>query len=214
MVSVSHTQGQPLPDVRPAAQQERRPILDEREGAPEREEQAAESWPCRYGYGEFALDRLIGVARCEVATIAWITDSIPAPAIIRQIFDVTPHLSIEITNKPPRRVCTLDDVVLLENGELYDLGRSDAYEPQRLALRLTSYELTAEDILRLNRLIRGYPEILVSDVFAKFLRAGVDHLDSLRSQFPEVGSLFNQYRTITGWRAGDGQPASADAPEA
>ena len=127
---------------------------------------------------------------------------------MRSRFEVAPYLPLEITNKPPRRVCTLDDVVLLDNSELYDTNRCDLYEPKDLALKLTTYELAAEDILRLNRLTKGYPEINIPTSLARFLAAGVEHLESLRSRFPEVESLFVQYAAFSGWRVGDNQPRS------
>lgn len=207
VVGISHTMGQSLPDVPPEAHGERHAIIGEwDEGLTEPDEQVTESYPSCYGYGEFVVDRLMGVARCEVASIAWTSGAVPPPSLVRSRFGIAPHLSVEITNKPPRRVCTLDEVIWLDNGELYDIGRCDMYEPQDLALKLTTYELTAEDILRLRRLIKGYPEIVAPTLLVEFLAAGVGHLDSLRSRFPEVEALFTQYTTISRWRAGDNQP--------
>ena len=209
MVSISHTMGQSLPDVPPEEHGERHAVIGEWEvEITEPDEQVMESYPSCYGYGEFVIDRLIGVVRCEVASIAWTSGVAPPPSLVRSRFGIAPHLSVEITNKPPRRVCTLDDVVWLDNGELYDIGRSDVYEPQDLALKLTTYELTAEEILRLNRLIKGYPEITAPTSLVEFLAAGVEHLESLRSRFPEVEVLFTQYATISRWRLGDNQPRS------
>jgi hypothetical protein len=78
--------------------------------------------------------------------------------------------------------------------------QSERYGPRDLALKLTTYELTAEDILRLNRLVKGYPEINVPASLSGFLTAGEEHLESLRSRFPEVEILFTQYATISRWR--------------
>jgi len=203
VVGVSHT-GQSVPDLRPEERGMYHGIIGEwAEGPSQSNEEVAEPYPCWYGYGELVIDQLMGVARCEVATIAWTSGPSPAPSLVRSKLDIAPHLSVEITNAPPRRVCTLDDVVWTDNGELYDIGRSCAYEPRDLELKLTTYELTAEDILRLNRLVKGYPEIVAPAPLAEFLAAGVTHLKSLRMRFPEVESLLAQYVTISRWRVHD-----------
>jgi hypothetical protein len=154
-----------------------------------------------YVYGELVIDHLLGVARSEVASVAFTSQPIPTPSVVRSRLGLAPYLSVEITNKPPRAICTLDEIVLLESGELYDVGRCDAYVVRHLELKLTTYEVGAEDILRLNRLLKGYPEIAVPTELVNFVTAGVGHLESLRSRFPEVGSLFARHATTTRWRA-------------
>src|SRR5260370_23901082 len=98
----------------------------------------AEGLPSWYGFGELVVDRLVGVARCEVATIAWLWGPGPSPSEVRSKLGVRPHLSIEITNSPPRRVCTLDEIVWLQGGELYDIGKCSVYSPDKLTLTLTT----------------------------------------------------------------------------
>ena len=161
------------------------------------------SW---YAYGELVLDRLLGVARSEVASISSGSYPIPTPSLVRAKLGIAPHLSIEITNLPPRRVCTLDEIVWLESGELYDMGIFDVYETRDLILELTTYEVCAEDILRLDRLLKGYPEIIAPAPIVEFLESGVRHLESLRSLSPELASLFVRHETITRWRVGDDSP--------
>lgn len=103
---------------------------------------------------------------------------------------------------PPRQVCTLDKIVWLESGELYDMDKFDIYKTRDLRLELTTYELDAEDIFRLDRLLRGYPEIIAPAPLVDFLESGIRHLKSLRRRFPEVESLFVRHETITRWRIG------------
>ena len=158
--------------------------------------------PSWYAHGELVLDRLLGVARSEVASITSTSYPIPTPSLVRSKLCLAPHLSIEITNRPSRCVCTLDEIVWLESGELYDMGKCDVYRARDLTLELTTYEVGAEDILRLDRLLRGYPEIITPAQLVEFLASGVRHLESLRKRFPELESLFVRYETITRWRVG------------
>ena len=107
----------------------------------------------------------------------------------------------EVADLPHRRVCTLDDVVYLEGGGLYDLSARHDCEPADLVMTLTTYNLLADDILRLSRLLKGYPEISADEYLRAFLAAGVAHLEALRSRFSDVGFLLAKYATITRWRS-------------
>ncbi len=173
-------------------------MSDSLQNRDERQRDGAESgW---YAYGEIVVDRLIGVDRCEVASVACPETPIPAPRLVRSKLRLPPHLSIEITNTRPRRVCTLDDTVWFGDRNLYDIRSGSVYLPHELMLELTTYDLIAEDILRLHRLLNGYPEIEASALLVDFLGSGVAHLETLRSRFPEVESLFVRYATIARWR--------------
>lgn len=162
--------------------------------------QRDETEPEWYAYGEIVIDRLISVDRCEIASVACSRPPIPVPWLVRSKLHLPPHLSVEITDTRPRRACTLDDIGWLGDRNFYDIRSGRAYLPDELRLELTTYDLVAEDILRLYRLVNGYPEIQAPALLVDFLASGVAHLDSLRLRFAEVESLFVRYATIARWR--------------
>ena len=82
VVPTSRAGKQSLPDLRPATT--RGVIVGESgERVGETSESTVEPNLGWYGYGELVIDRLIGVARCEVASVACISDLIPNPSLVR-----------------------------------------------------------------------------------------------------------------------------------
>jgi hypothetical protein len=148
-----------------------------------------------FAYGDVVVDRLVGRRRCEVARIHCATASPPHPALARLAFGIPDDVMVAVTDVPPRTICTLDEIVLLASGELVD--RVDrtvcALRPDELAIELTTYDLLAEDILRLDRWHKVYPEIRFGPALADFLASALAHLDALAPSFDTLGLLIASY---------------------
>ena len=89
---------------------------------------------------------------------------------------------------------------MLESGEVYDIWERRPGPPTELSLELETYDLTAEDLIRLDRLHKGYPELVVDSFVSDRLAADLRHLESLRPRFSELESLFMRYAPMSAWR--------------
>jgi hypothetical protein len=143
---------------------------------------------CWFAYGDLVVDRLLGSCRSETAQIYCAEAEPPRPASVRLALGVPRDLPVVITDVPPRAICTLDRIHLQADGELVDVTGCPL-APDGLAIELTTYDLLAEDILRLDRLHKVYPEIRFEPALLVFLASAVSHLRSLEPSFEDLGLL-------------------------
>jgi hypothetical protein len=153
-----------------------------------------------YAFGEVVLDRILGLSRAEAASIYFRTRP-PLVKEVRRQLGLPPYLTIEMTNDTPRMVATIDQYVILKTNRLYNITSATYDVPESCnQLVLTTYDLSVQDILRLHRLIRGYPELASEPKLVERLEADLAHLTILRQRFPELDLLFIQYETLSRWR--------------
>jgi hypothetical protein len=152
-----------------------------------------------YIYGEYVIDKILGTARSEVVNVY---SPLPplSPEIVRRSLHVPRTLTIEITTTEPRSICTLDEIVLLPGGELYERGTNSTYTGDNLILELVGYDLTADDILRLYRLYLDFPEIEFEPALTAYLHASFTFLQSLRHRFEGLELAFLRHTPFTRWR--------------
>lgn len=153
-----------------------------------------------YGYGEFVIDKILGTRRAETVNV-YAPATPPSPEIVRTNLRVPRPLTIEITTIKPCVVCTLDEIVLMPNGQLYDLRTRSVYVDRRLVLELVTYNLSADDILKLYRLYLDFPEIDFKPPLVAYLKVSFTHLQSLRRHFDDLELLFLRHAPFTRWRS-------------
>lgn len=161
----------------------------------------AHSW---YVYGEFVLDKMLNVARCEDVDVYWSGSTPPSSDEVRQKLSVPHAMGFNATNEPPARTTNLDNLVLVPSGELFDLVTEDTASPLAppMPIELLTFELTARDTLRINRIIKSYPEVEVDELLSARIAANLAHLEQLRDVSEELELLFMKYQPYTRWRTG------------
>lgn len=153
-----------------------------------------------YVYGEFVLDQILKTQRSETVNV-YAPAVAPSPEVVRTSLNVPRALAIEITTMKPPIVCTLDEIVLMPDGELYDFGTHSTYAGDHLVLEVVTYNLSTDDILRLYRLYLDFPEIEFKPGLVGYLEASFTYLQSLRQRFEDLELLFLRHAPFTRWRA-------------
>jgi len=155
-----------------------------------------DSW---YVYGEFVIDQILDTRRAETVNV-YAPAAPPSPRTVRMSLNIPRSLTIEITTIKPQAVCTLDEIVLMPNGELYDLGTHSGHVGNSLVLEVLTYNLSADDVLRLYRLYLDFPEIEFKPALIAYLEASFTYLQSLRQCYEDLELLFLRYAPFTRWR--------------
>lgn len=156
-----------------------------------------------YIYGEFVLDKMLDVARCEDVEVYWSGLTPPSSDEVRRELGVPQAMGYSATNTEPKRTTNLDDLVLLPTGEFFDLAAEDTILPLSppIPLKMRTFELSAEDMLRINRLAAAYPEVEIDELLSNRMAASLAHLETLRGSSEELELLFTKYQPYTRWRS-------------
>lgn len=150
-----------------------------------------------YAYGDIVLDRLLGVHRAADVAV-FFEGQPPAPDMVRESLNLGPETSVSISDCAPRIICSLDMLVLSSNGdlcnvsELVPLGDAETLP----AFSLVEYNLSAEDLVRLGRWRRRYPELKFGTLLTARLNADVAHLEQLSAKFPDLRLLLQHSRYV------------------
>jgi hypothetical protein len=141
-----------------------------------------------YVFGDAVIDRILGTSRA--AEISVYSDVLPlSPGEVRRALGIPLTPPVFITNDPPVPVTNLDCYVLYPNGDIREPG-SDTIEPPQLPLRLRiqSSQLAPSDVMRLDRVIRSYPEVMVDESEVKKVRERMEDLMSRLHESPEFAA--------------------------
>ena len=144
-------------------------------------------------FGDFVIDRLLGCSRADRLSIHFDREK-PSRNLVYESLGLEKPLPIDYTIELPRVLYDLDRLAIDASRQITDI-LTGAVVPPGLPLRarLSTFDLSAEDILRLWRVRSTYPEILFDSLLVDRLEADMAHLRSLRDQFCELALTFMRY---------------------
>jgi hypothetical protein len=153
-----------------------------------------------YAYGDYVLDLISGRQRAEQIRIAAV-GPYPHPDVVRQRLRVPPALPVTVASPPHELAYTVDALVALPDGRLWDVIRGElAHAEWPLKVAPLSPELSVRNLLRLRYMLQGYPELIVAEPLRAKVEADVNFLERSVEAFPEVALILLEYTPFSSWR--------------
>src|SRR5215212_5276459 len=154
-----------------------------------------------YVYGDYVLDAVAGIRRAEQIAVAW-NGPIVQPKEVRRRLGGQRILPIIAQPAPHRIAYSIDAIVILPDGTIYDLRLDRPVQPAwPLSIDVLTPELTMHDLLRLDYVLKGYPELKVDVTLKLKLNADIPFLKSQGPAHPEVAIALLEFEPMAPWRS-------------
>ena len=141
-----------------------------------------------FAFGDYVLDRLLGVARCDEVKIFVSDISSSSLQECRTALALHDQQSVAMTTERPRVRTSLDNLGVDEERRVVDLQTFREITLGSFTFELLTYELTAHDIIELYHILKRYPEFMTDRQLASRLVADMAHLRAISTRFPDLAT--------------------------